>query len=334
MIPQHPANGEAISSVEAWQLMAGELEELRGEDIWIFSAYLKLNALQEFGARVHASNRVIIVARWQSSDLLSGSSDLEAYDYAYSLGWEFRVRTDLHAKAYRLGSRSLYIGSANLTQSGFCLNVSGNAEIMVHVELTEGSSLFLVDILSRSYVLNQEVVASLKAWLLEFKIIEDELDSVENYPLASYINLLNASGNSPSVLLVSECLIFGPEKIIGFPELAFDNLPNELQHDLSLLGLAEPRQSKITPKVLYMQFLKTAAFRWLLNAIKESPKQQLYFGEVSSSLQSSLVDDPRPYRGEVKAILATLLAWVKYFPECEIAVDRPHYSERIYLKSE
>ena len=44
------------------------------------------------------------------------------------------------------------------------------------------------------------------------------------------------------------------------------------------------------------KFTASKAFHWLLDSVED----QIYFGELSSELHSSLCDDPAPYRKNVK----------------------------------
>lgn len=78
----------------------------------LISAYLKSNAfLKALTSGMHDSNRVSVLCRWALMDLVSGSSDLESYNFARSCGWKFFVREDLHAKAYRIGEEAILLGS-------------------------------------------------------------------------------------------------------------------------------------------------------------------------------------------------------------------------------
>lgn len=62
---------------------------------------------------------------------------------------------------------------------------------------------------------------------------------------------------------------------------------------------------------------------------------ELYFGEASVLLHNVLLNDPKPYRKEVKELLGNLLRWIEILKYEEICVDRPKHSQRIRLiKSE
>ena len=55
----------------------------------------------------------------------------------------------------------------------------------------------------------------------------------------------------------------------------------------------------------------------------------LYFGALSQKLHNTLVSDPKPYRRDVKQMLANLLGLIERLEMEEITVDRPNYSQRV-----
>ncbi len=73
------------------------------------------------------------------------------------------------------------------------------------------------------------------------------------------------------------------------------------------------------------------AYLWLLNVLKENDGC-MYFGAISEKLHNSLVSDPKPYRKDVKQLLANLLSMIKILNMDEIVIDRPNYSQRVRLK--
>jgi len=46
-------------------------------------------------------------------------------------------------------------------------------------------------------------------------------------------------------------------------------------------------------------------------------------------LHDAFIDDPRPYRKDVKQLLNNLLSWIKILDIEDIKIDRPNHSERI-----
>ena len=83
---------------------------------------------------------------------------------------------------------------------------------------------------------------------------------------------------------------------------------------------------------LKQAFRWSKAFTWLYKTLSEKENRECYFGELSEKLHKALINDPKPYRKEVKDLLANLLGWVEYCDYDFIKVDRPRYSQRVYLR--
>ena len=77
-------------------------------------------------------------------------------------------------------------------------------------------------------------------------------------------------------------------------------------------------------------FMDSVAFRWLLKQLNEDDGC-LYFGNLSQRLHSSLIDDPTPYRSEVKKLLQSLLKQVETYCQEDVTIDRPRHSQRVRL---
>ena len=67
--------------------------------------------------------------------------------------------------------------------------------------------------------------------------------------------------------------------------------------------------------------------------IKKQENKEIYFGDLSSLIHNSLLDDPKPYRKEVKDLQANLYSFLKILDLEEIKIDQPNVSERIILIS-
>ena len=79
-------------------------------------------------------------------------------------------------------------------------------------------------------------------------------------------------------------------------------------------------------------FRESKCFQWLMKLLSEQEHNELYFGAASAALHSVILNDPRPYRKEVKILLANLLNWISVLDMEEIEIDRPNYSQRIFLR--
>lgn len=108
-----------------------------------------------------------------------------------------------------------------------------------------------------------------------------------------------------------------------FPEKGF-YCPGEYVQFLDLVYSGEIEQ-------LRNSLRWSTAYLWLIDVVVEK-NGEIYFGELASKLHDSLVTDPKPYRKDVKMLLANLLQMIVALDMPEIGVDRPNYSQRVFVK--
>ena len=75
------------------------------------------------------------------------------------------------------------------------------------------------------------------------------------------------------------------------------------------------------------------AYLWLLSVLAEN-SNELYFGELTQLLHDTLVEDPRPYRKDVKVLLINLLGWINELDMEEVIIDRPRHSQRLRIRNQ
>jgi hypothetical protein len=317
--------GEIIDAKRAMGAMRKVVSELRDAEILVISAYVTVDGLRELLAEVSPTNRVRVLARWQPGDLACGASDLASFDFAHARGWEFYTSQALHAKAFVLGQGAIYIGSANLTRRGFSVGGNdGNIEILTRVPVELRNVELLQDMFIGAVQLDEDLVEQVRAWLKDHAYAQGSAaNSSPTWPLLAREAALQ---QAVTRLTVSECFLTDGSWTgkAGGEKAAFDA---ERRHDLSLLALTELEEHGGVARALR----RTRMLQWLeheLNAVEDG---QLYFGAITAKLHEALIDDPRPYRRDVKTLLANLLSWIKQYPECGLQVDRPGYSERVRL---
>ena len=74
------------------------------------------------------------------------------------------------------------------------------------------------------------------------------------------------------------------------------------------------------------------AYLWLLDTLKNNDGC-MYFGALSAALHNSVISDPKPYRRDIKKMLANFLKLIEELQMDEVAIDKPNYSQRIMLVS-
>lgn len=264
--------------------------------LFIASAFIKLEALSKL-SDLNPGIDVVVVSRWQKHDLLAGASDLEVYSFCKSKGWKFGISLNFHGKLYLIDRKEIYLGSANFTLKGLNLTDICNIEFGTVIPVQRA------DLDKIELFLDQEIT-----WIDDhkFQMIEQEIASSKNRkePLHNSKwshELEYALTTDVNFLWVHELLFHSPFELLNI------DLNDELQlHDFELLGLD---LDNIDPASLRKQFKRTRLFLWASNQLRE--QGEMNFGAFSQYLHNALLDDPTPYRREVKEFIATLFEWFK-----------------------
>lgn len=281
------------------------------------SAYMKIDSIDYFHKifkQKKFNGKGRFLARWRLNDLVQGSSDIEVYDCLKNLGYDFYIKLDFHGKIYRVCPGQILMGSSNMTNSGFGLNNNSNDETGTILDVTDKSIRHIDNIFNGATKMNDLLFKKL---FIEYSKVEDKsfnLDWSE-----AFLEKLSPT-RAQSGLLVNECfLCHSPFELI-------DNYSNDVAHDISLLCLSSSDLTNIDK--IKMKFVESRMYRWLLSNFNIDTNE-IYFGKLSEILHNELVDDPRPYRKDVKQLLQNLLTWVIYLKISDFKIDQPNYSQRI-----
>jgi len=306
-------------SFESRKWIANNIPE-NTELISICSAYLKedaLNFLLKIFSDCSYRGSIRILARWKPHDLLAGSSDLTAYDLALKNNIPFFIKQDFHGKVYEIKPVGLLVGSANLTNSGFQFDGSGNSEVCVALEHSIQNSLFVQNLFDSSLLVNESIFSSIKNELGSMKLIE--------FPDYQWSSLLSQDIKyySKSDKFLTDEMFYS--NVNDF----FKNINHgdfAITHDLSLLGCT----SKSCRNEYEIAFLNSISYKWLISTLKKHYGIMSY-GTLTSNLHSSLLDEPSPYRRDVKCLLSNLLSWCGEYSLKQIEISRPRHSPIIKL---
>ena len=304
-----------LSSTEFRDQLEVSLDKARNE-ILILSGFIKANALRWILEQC-GSAKVKVVSRWRKHDLICGASDFECYSICKEFGVNFGVSQNLHGKVYNIDGK-IFVGSANLTSQGMAFSNNYNDEF--GVGFTAGES-------DRSKLNNylQEVI-----WL-DDSLAESILSELEESPTDKPVSEIEWSNTVKSLLVQPVRYLWMHELLFSKPsDLLSFNAKNEHQmHDFEILGL---NFDNLNINNLATKFRQSNAFRWLFDQLKLN--NSMRFGEVSSRLHNSILDDPLPYRREVKDLVSNLYAWFELLSD-EFEVSRPRHTQIIkYLEPE
>lgn len=282
------------------------------ESFLLISAYCKLPLVKYFDeCIVNPEIEKKLVVRFRPEDISSRASDLEIYPYCRDHGWKLYFRLDLHAKTYVFDRLRCIIGSANATSSGLNIGGIGNYEMATACELGE-KDLHTLDLL-----------------LLGAVEMNDYIYAIMQSSLSPHCGGNEAITNWPNEIID----MFVPDYSLLFAEdfPSCQHPTDATEDDLLFLNLL-PGASIDAIKTA---FPNTKCYLWLSDLVKNHEKQEMYFGEITAKLHNALLNDPKPYRKDVKQLLSNLLSWIDDLDTNGMQVDRPNHSQRVrYINRE
>ena len=260
-----------------------------------------------------------LIVRWHPDDLISGASSLEVYEIVKNLGWNLYLSPELHAKAILVDEKNLHLGSANLTGTGLGLVSSSNSELGVALDATIRDVQAIYAIRDESVLVTDEL----------YEAIKNHIGSLEKEKMertAWSESIKNHFKKVPERLWVADLFWTRPlEATFAFAE----DEANNIEHDTQMLGIVDGLE-QIPLEDICRAVFASRAWRWFYNLIRASGEDGLFFGSVTSSLHKALLDDPTPYRKDVKGLVQNIYAWVRYLELPNVAIDQPgRRSERI-----
>lgn len=292
------------------------------DSVTLVSAYLTIEGIDWILEKLPENVDCRVLSRWNCSDLVSGASDVEVFVRLKLRGYKLYILPDLHAKVIVVDGKKLFLGSANITNSGLRLVPGGNRELGTILS-PDDEDLALIDVLFDEAVLIDQVIY--EAFCAELKKLQDFREKPQPRPKWSS-DLLKKLSKPPQHIWVTETLwCNSPEDLIGGVGLT----NSEVTHDLVLLGLDV--KSEIDEKVLQQSFLESRVWRWLKHKLESAPNREMYYGQLSAELHNSFLDDPKPYRKDVKGLLTNLLNWSTSLCSDFVSIDRPNHSQRVRL---
>lgn len=277
----------------------------------IISAFCKESAMSFIEANIkNKLSEKKLMVRFLLSDMLSGATDLSLYEFCKSKGWQMYVRFDLHAKTYVFDKKRCILGSANMTSNGIGLNSHGNYELSSFTDINDSDLIKINKLFDDSILMTDEIYSLMKA----------EYDAA---------NQNNESGNSKAKWTNSIELLFKPTIDVLFT-YDFPSTPHPDYNNIKSFEFLELNHIP-TVDELKEAFRWSKPFLWLYSLIDNMPDKTSYFGAITSELHNALINDPKPYRKEVKELLANVINWIQDLETDAIIIDTPNYSQRLRI---
>jgi hypothetical protein len=290
----------------------------------VISAYVTLPGMKWVLDRLSPSlSNFRVLARWHPEDFTLGASDIEVYDPVRMAGGRFFVLPNLHAKLILVDNEQLFVGSANITALGLKLVPGANREIGVNFTASE-KDVSTIDVMFAEAI---EVTPNLyEEFRQHVKLITGTTRPIQSFEWPSQLS--HKLKTRPKKLWVAELFwSVNPQRLhdtsVEYEETSL--------HDLILLGFE--RGTALDQEELRRRFLDSRPWNWLLARLSEEVSHELSFGRLSELLHNGLLDDPKPYRKDVKQLVSNLLGWVQAFGQPIAIIERRNYSQRVILKS-
>jgi hypothetical protein len=299
-----------LSTHEVKQKIIDEVSRA-ADNLQIISAFCKLPAIKFIDENISRPiKQKKLMVRFLLSDILHGATDFELFDYCKANGWQMYVRFDLHAKTYIFDRKRCILGSANLTSKGLGLSLHGNYELSSFAEVDDSDLKKIDTLFDNAILMTDELYIAMKS---DYEIAQSNQTPSKTFKWNTGIE----QKFNPKIDLLFT---------YDFPSTSSPNFNDVNSFEFLEMGYI-PSQEE-----LKQAFRWSKAFMWLYNYVSSCPEKTSYFGGVTAALHNTLVNDPKPYRKEVKDLLANTLGWIQALDIQEITIDIPNYSQRIRLK--
>ena len=314
----------SLLGTEAFRNLLGEALKEAKKSVVVLSAYVKSVGVKWLQEQLQGKDvKCTIITRWTKGDLAQGSSDLECYNLAKEKNWNFKILNDLHAKVMLIDDEILFLGSPNLTGTDMSLIPVSNKEIGIKTEALDKDLQVINHLSEEAALVNDQIIEELKAW-------QKTLPKIEKPKIPDFPTTVKESLKEKFKKLWVHNF---PWSEISFLLKNYHDIRNaNIIHDLELFGIVDINKFEIEKKIKE-NFLNSKIFSWLIKKLKESENKEIYFGNLSSIIHDSLLDDPKPYRQDIKNLQNNLYSYLKFFEIHQIEIDIPkERSERMKLK--
>lgn len=287
------------------------------KSVTLCSAFIKEKALSDkrFVDKLKGKN-VVVVARWQKHDILFGASDLNVYELCKKHGWQFGVDLCLHAKLFLIDDKEIFLGSANLTSRGLHLGLIGNHEFGTKISAEHA------DLSKVNRFIDSEVI-----WMNDdlFEMISEEIaqskhDKVLFSNESWSFSIKNILHKPVQFLWVQELVFSSPWDLLNI-----DLNNSSMAHDFELLEL---NIDGIDEHSIRRNFRRSRLYQWLISVLTYDG---VSFGGLTSMLHNSILDDPKPYRLDIKRYNKVIFDWAKFLGD-EFEIKKPNHSEILVIK--
>lgn len=263
-------------------------------EIIFVSAFITSNIVRHVYNEIDRNVKLTFICRYSKQDLIYGSSDLESARIIMQNNGRILRNPNLHAKLFMFDKKLLLFGSANLTNRGLGLSDKSNIECVSQPEPVASKDIFFVNsLIESSQVVDDQILIEL----------EKQLEVTNTKDFDEQI-IDEISSKLDGIFIGDFPYACSPQQLIKVKDD-----PNSV-HDLQLLKIDA---SEYDLNIIKNRFEKTKISQWLDSIIVNN----IRFGELSALIHNSLLDDPKPYRKDIKELQQNLFTWIN-----ELLIDK------------
>ena len=140
------------------EILDAVLKEARQatENINFITAYCKINTLKKIDDCINPNVSKRILIRFLPSDISSGATDKEVFEYCKNNNWKIYYDFAIHAKIFIFDKIKTIWGSANVTNNGMGLSNNPNKELSSYGEIDDESYNKIITLYKDANILDQE----------------------------------------------------------------------------------------------------------------------------------------------------------------------------------
>ena len=292
------------------------------KQIFLYVPYIKTKILEKLVEEVQ--NEITIITTWKINDLISGSSELELYQFCKKNNVTLYIHNKIHLKVYSVNLESAIVTSGNISQNG--LMQGGNYEAGVLVDKLEISDrLYLEKIKKEATFVDDKI----------YQIYSDEYDKCQK--------------QAPDKIDFEDPKIIAQKDYFLKSALPMTrNLDDLIQGYININLNLEPSNNSETTACVYHdlanysikiglseeEFLEKLRIQFFAHPfivkIDEFINPEAYFGRIKEWIHGNCTDVPLPRRWELTENVQTLYDWFKKLGNGKYVVDIPGaHSQRI-----
>ncbi|WP_285147265.1 phospholipase D-like domain-containing protein [Lelliottia wanjuensis] len=286
----------------------------KSSSVNILSPYLTMPAVEFLFKHLPVGVDVKLIVRARPQDILSGAVDINAINVLHESGVKCFFHRTLHGKFYQINENEGYIGSANFTSNGLCLNGYGNLELTHKVTLTSEDKLLIASVFDDSLFVTSQIIKK----ILEYSK-NNKMNVIQSFP--SWWGDIIPNVN---YIPIKDGIYVGD---LPWCNLLYENEDKDIAHDKDVFLYGQSFEK------MRCEFLQSKVYHYFCAMINHREYKEMYFGELTESLQNGLKDDSIPYRKDIKGYVINLLSYFERLVPDIVCIDRPNYSQRVSLKN-